>query len=324
MRRYLLLFGLAGFFGLNSLSESVSVGSPTVTTEAGRLVAIVANVGSAFEEKWSAAEAVKKCPPTDVYAAVFAHLSPPPDSNSVVKINVGWDAHRHDDLVKAPPEWQSCLLLGQIWYDMGGIARDDRGVIVAKLLPKATNDTQRFEVLVDLGWCWAPEAEESVVALMRDRTEDLEIRLRAADILMRRVNRPAYRSEIRDSYLADKKLSLSERIEWLQKACTPPWGEGGVGYLDAKQLELGFDLLNEGMTRPRWQGDASTYGAALCLGKYVGVEGDFAPSIKDPKYHVDGNLTDEYFTDTVRNAKRWWMENRERLTKSTTMPAKKT
>jgi hypothetical protein len=78
-------------------------------------------------------------------------------------------------------------------------------------------------------------------------------------------------------------------------------------------------LLDEPVTAPRWQGETSTYGAAVRLGMYLGMNDRFMPP--QEKYSIGGSLSQDFFVDTVRNAQKWWTENKERIKAKATRKA---
>jgi len=258
------------------------------------------------EKKWAAAAAVTRVPPEQAYPALFFAMTDRPTWNGGVQ-PPPWGAEKFESLAKATGEWQSHLLIRRVWYDLRKVAKDNRGAVVAPLLPRATNNAQRDAVLNELFWSWptgaegAKTAEDAVVAIMRDEKAPLSLRTSAARAVLKNT-RWKYHDEVR-ALAGRAQAPLEERVEWLDTLIDGPHGmlarQAGS---DPVVLELAFGLMSE--TTQAAGKESAGYQIASRLEHYLGKE--FKPNPRDPRYVSDHNLNEAFFADTVKNARAWW------------------
>jgi hypothetical protein len=219
-----------------------------------------------------------------------------------------WSDSGYDD---APADWRAWISVNRVWRQAAGRDREFAGKLLVNKL-KLSRDSEGTRTLIGyLKSYWCPDAEKTVVAMLRDSSSTLEIQLASADCLI--YHDVEYYSEIRKFTLDLHAMDSRQRrikSKFLQlildrsnapiELCTQQDSE--VLHAAAEHL---LDLRENGSrssNSSRMFAIVDSDQFAKYLGGYVGIA--FEPSVDDPSYSaIDGQLDPGIISD---NAVRWW------------------
>lgn len=197
----------------------------------------------------------------------------------------------------APPGWRTWLLIQKAWSEALGRTGNQRGLWMSRLLPRAGTAAQRNLILATLANFWDAGAEEAVAGFLNDR----ELRLNAARALLDNTGMKYHEKVC--NLAGDPTIARSERHFLFMALVSGPHGTASRrAGVDRKLVNLGIALMEE----EALQKTAGGYFTAGLVGEYVGVKNGFTPDLYDPRYRDATGLNEEYFTQTVENARSWW------------------
>lgn len=185
----------------------------------------------------------------------------------------------------------------------------DKSKIVLSLLLKSSGKTEQA-ILIDaiLNHQWCPEAESVLLNLAKNTKEDLGIRRSSASTLLSRCDINTYMPLAVEIILAHKKgLGRCEALHF-----TTNQGNRLFSLTEQNKQRLvaaGFQSIEELPDNELQSG----YFAARHLGFILKIPEEFAPDQKARRYRGEHGLTDEFFIDTVKNALKWYSENKKKM-----------
>ncbi len=186
--------------------------------------------------------------------------------------------------------------LGAIWSSQIGGGPDPAKSAVLLSMLGASDPGDKHQLIQAIGLHWTAGSERPLVGLLESRSEPPDVRLAAATMLLRHASIDRYvpsavalvremdPSRRRDAY--DTLTNLGDAV----RSARP---ESRVALVN-----LGFELLEAGDV-------AAGYFLARRLGFLLDVPREFAPDQHAPQYKGPNGLTQEFFDDTVRNARAW-------------------
>ena len=150
---------------------------------------------------------------------------------------------------------------------------------------------------------WCPDAEEMLLSLSKNEEEDLGIRSDSAVALTHRCDVNAYMPLVMEFVLAQD--AGIPRLNAFSNMVT-----GNLFDLNEKNrrsvLAAGFEMLAALPDGELQHG----YFVASRMGRILKASNDFKPDHKDPTYQEKHGLKDEFFIDTVLNARAWYENNK--------------
>jgi hypothetical protein len=151
-------------------------------------------------------------------------------------------------------------------------------------------------------------AKAALERLAHDKAQPPEIGVKAAEILVQRVDADVYMRVLIDA--CDRIKDSSPRSERFRFAT-----ERLAGKISADSRKA---ILNYGFAQLRQIDDGKSgrgYFLAMHLGSIIGIkpirdgQGAFAPDQRLQQYQGEHGLKDSFFQDTVNNAQEWWRKH---------------
>lgn len=223
-------------------------------------------------------------------------------------INPWGDTPWNNDRLRAPD--RTYLMASAVWQHLME-SRDDlvKARTILSLLQKASGQTEKsilIRAIMNHQWC--PDAEEALLGIAKDKQEYLGIRRAAASTLLSRCDINTHMPLAVEIILAHKKgLDRCQAFNF-----TTNYGNRLFTLTEQNRRRLlaaGFQTITEIPDKDLQVG----YFVARRLGCILKVQDEFAPNQKKRKYQGEHGLTDEFFMDTVKNAKAWYSRNKEAI-----------
>jgi hypothetical protein len=209
------------------------------------------------------------------------------------------------------------LMAHEVWYHhIRTIEELAKAKYLLSLLQKATSYPEKYiliEAIMDYQWC--SDAEVVIYDMFTKSIDDPYLRDKLLSTLLHRCEINTYMYLAIESILSCKKgLPRCEKFKIINTK------DNRLLLLNDKNRQLmlttGFEIINELSNEERHGG----YYIARTLGAILKIPGEFAPDQKAIKYQGKHGLTDEFFLETVRNAIKWYLENKKEILESLGKP----
>jgi hypothetical protein len=206
-----------------------------------------------------------------------------PTDRTYLMASVVWQQHMkpRDDLEKAP------ILLSLL---QNASRQNEKSILIG-----AIKNSQ-----------WCTEAEKVLLAIAKDKKEDLGIRRASVSTLLIRCEIDIYMPLAIEIILShDKGMPRNQAFNF-----TINQGNRLFSLSEENRrlvLATGFEVLTDWAENELQHG----YFVARQLGFILKIRDEFAPNQKKRKYQGEHGLTDEFFIDTVKNALRWYSKNKK-------------
>lgn len=208
------------------------------------------------------------------------------------------------------PRDRTYLMASAVWqHHLSSKDNSENSKAVLSLLQKSSGKTEQ-SILIGaiLNHKWCPEAESVLLNLAKNTEEGLGIRRSSVSALLSRCDINTYMPLAVEIILAHKKGL--DRCEALH--LTTNQGNRLFTLTEQNKRRLiaaGFQSIVELPDNDLQTG----YFAARHLGFILKIPEEFAPDQKARRYQGEHGLTDEFFIDTVKNALKWYSENKKKL-----------
>lgn len=196
-----------------------------------------------------------------------------------------------------------------VWdHHFEGSDRNDRAKakFLVTRLQKASGKTEKLYLISTLQhYHWCLEAQETLLKTARNPAEEFEVRNRAAQTLMRKVDPNVH---------VQSALTVALSYGDLPRRCeafNDIFNLGNRLWTLSPENQrafvvAGFELLGELPEEDMNVG----YFVALRMNFILKIKVEFQPDRKNGKYDDRGNLSEAFFADTTRNALKWYAEHR--------------
>jgi hypothetical protein len=221
-------------------------------------------------------------------------------------INPWGDTPWNNDRLR--PRDKTYLMASAVWQHHME-PRDDleKATILLSLLQKASGRSDKgilIGAIMNSQWC--PDAEKVILGIAKDEKEDLGIRRASASALLSRCNIDTYMPLAVEIILShDKGMPRNQAFN-----LTLNQGNRLFSLSEKNRrlvLAAGFKVLTDWTESELQHG----YFVARQLGFILKIRDEFAPDQKARKYQGEHGLTDDFFSDTVKNALRWYSKNKK-------------
>jgi hypothetical protein len=201
---------------------------------------------------------------------------------------------------------------GTIWHTV--TERAEAGSLSEPLSKLCLEDRPEDERLIYLNALfyrhYDQRAKAALERLANDKAQPSEIGVKAAEILVQKVDADAYmRVLIEACDRINDSLPRSERFRFATERL--------AGKISAETKTV---ILNYGFAQLSKIDDGKSgrgYFLATHLGSIIGIkpirggQGAFAPDQRLQQYQGEHGLKDSFFQDTVNNAQEWWRKNKK-------------
>lgn len=262
------------------------------------LVATMVKPEATWEVRCAAEDRLLERTPEEVLPVLLPHVGrgmPP-----AIIWNSGGRLHDRE----APVVWQIFHSVSRSWTaQVNKFARKPGGGrLLRQLLDPSDQEPAKCRVLTDLALYWDPAAEPAVARLLRDQAQPVAVRRTAGLVLIVQGGREHHELLLENA----AQGPLKNRRRWYDLVADPRYQRRHG--TDPRVITIGFELLEAELAATPGHIHGA-YFVALTVGHYAGQQ--FKPDQGDPKYQAAGGLKEEFFADTVANAREWWRRNRE-------------
>lgn len=194
------------------------------------------------------------------------------------------------------------LMASAVWQHHMTPRNDPRKAqVLLTLLQRTTRTAEKSRLILTIRqYQWCPAAEQYLRGLCEAEQESLDIRRLAVESLLDHCQLDTYMPIALEIILAHEKgLRRCEAFN-----STTNRGAGLFKLSEENRravLTAGFDILAELPNEELQVG----YSVARRLGYILKVRNEFAPDQRAAKYQGQYGLKDEFFIDTVKNAREW-------------------
>lgn len=223
-------------------------------------------------------------------------------------INPWGDTPWNSDRLK--PRDRTYLMASAVWqHHMSPKDNLAKAKIILSLLKGASGQTEKsilIGAIMNNQWC--PDAEKVLLGIAKDREEDPGIRRASASALLSRCDINTHMPLAVEIILAhDKGMPRNQAFNF-----TINQGNRLFSLSEENRrlvLTTGFEVLTD------WSDGDLRHGyfVARRLGYILKIRDEFAPNQKKRKYQGKHGLTDEFFSDTVKNAIAWCSRNKKNV-----------
>jgi hypothetical protein len=270
----------------------VAAGTPCALASTAADVAELVKVETTSGRRDALVDALSRAPFGEVAPAVLplmrAHATP-------TEPGMGARPWMHDGHSVRARIWYA---LGAIWQaQISGAPDAAKAAVLLSMLGTTGHPWDERELIRAIGHHWTAACEGPLAALLRRRSEPVEVRIAAARELLARVSIDRY---VPDAVALVRELAPAER-----SAAYRDLAKLGHAVRSARAdrvaalVDLGFELLAAA------ENPDDGYFLARTLGFLLDAPGEFAPDARDPQYQGAHGLTPEFFAQTVRNARAW-------------------
>jgi hypothetical protein len=262
------------------------------------LIKVMMDQNASWKERISAEDSLATLPPEAVLPALLPHLYQGAPPGGI------WNSGGQEADRQAPPGWQVFYAVSRSWSgQVRKLHSREGGALLLELLGRASTTGAKNEILRDLVYCWAPEAEPAIAALLRDPFAESSVRTTAALVL--NLNGKENYQNLLLEFAA--RSSHADRKLWFGVLSDPRYKKRRG--IDPRVISMGFELIeSELRVSPGYVHGA--YFLAGTTGDYAAQ--NFMPDQNDPRYRSETGLKDAFFEDTVKNALDWWQRNRDK------------
>ena len=307
----LLLRALARLFSIAMVCFQITVSS-TLADIPQQLVAKLQQEKMNADEMIACESALKASPAAKVLPLLLPLVSQGMPEGPI------WNSGGVKIDINAPLDWRVFCSSSRVWNHLAKQNPKLAGELLADALAETESGREKKALLGRLSANWNDQAEPIAAEILRNWKKEPEAWMPAAYCLA---------SRHRDKYddLFSRVLTELPDKTWRERNTTADYirlltrhrikaltalkfrdktDRSAVPSMNQKILSVGFSLIDKEEKKRAGGG----YFLALGMADYV--EQDFAPDEKDPRFQkVKGKLPDAYFSETSKNALRWWKEN---------------
>jgi hypothetical protein len=208
------------------------------------------------------------------------------------------------------PRDRNYLMASAVWqHHMTPKDELAKAKVILSLLQKASGKAEKIILIYDImNHQWCPDAEMVLLALAKNKKEHLDTRGASVSTLLSRCDINTHMALAVEIILAHKAgLDRCHAFNYITNQ-----GNRLFTLTEKNKLMVltaGFRIITELPDQDLQTG----YHVARQLGFILKIPNTFAPNQSAPKYQRVGGLTDEFFIDTVKNAIKWYSNNKKEL-----------